>query len=128
MPKRTSFSRPRACEQGAIGFRKIAKKIAEATAFVLLVGEEGARPRQVTEYYEALDRRVKEANFPIVLVLLDGELAPGVAVSAPVALDYHVGSCLGKKPRNGDRRGGGWRWTPRPSVAAYKHPIGAWPP
>jgi hypothetical protein len=30
------------------------------------------------EYYEALDRRVKQHDFPVVLVLLDGQPAPGL--------------------------------------------------
>jgi hypothetical protein len=44
--------------------------------FVLLVGEKGLGPWEVIEYYEALDRRVKQHDFPIVLVLLDGQPAP----------------------------------------------------
>ena len=38
----------------------IAREIAEATAFILLVGEKGISPWQAMEYYEALDRRVKQ--------------------------------------------------------------------
>jgi hypothetical protein len=30
------------------------------------------------EYYEALDRRVKQQDFPVVVVLLDGQPAPGL--------------------------------------------------
>ena len=30
------------------------------------------------EYYEALDRRVKQPDFPVVLVLLEGQPAPGL--------------------------------------------------
>src|SRR5262249_60570751 len=33
---------------------------------------------QVIEYYEALDRRVKDHDFPVVLVLLEGQPAPGL--------------------------------------------------
>jgi hypothetical protein len=51
----------------------------EATAFVLLIGEKGIGPWQIMEYYEALDRRVKEHDdLPVVLVLLDGQQAPGL--------------------------------------------------
>jgi hypothetical protein len=57
---------------------ELAREIAEATAFVLLVGEKGLGPWQVIECYEALDRRVKQHDFPIVLVLLDGQPAPGL--------------------------------------------------
>ena len=58
---------------GGYWLPEIAKEIAEATAFVLLVGEKGLGPWQVLEYYEALDRRVKEPDFPVVFVLLDGQ-------------------------------------------------------
>ena len=56
---------------------------------MLLVGEKKLGPWQVTEYYEALDRRVKEENFPVVLVLLDGQPAPGLPF---------LGSCIGSSP------------------------------
>jgi hypothetical protein len=32
----------------------------------------------VLEYYEALDRRVKSPNFPLVVMLLEGKTAPGL--------------------------------------------------
>ncbi|MGD0151507.1 MAG: SUMF1/EgtB/PvdO family nonheme iron enzyme [Xanthobacteraceae bacterium] len=72
------FFASKSLRAGGYWLPEIAKEIAEATAFVLLVGEKGLGPWQVTEYYEALDRRVKEANFPIVFVLLDGQSAPGL--------------------------------------------------
>jgi hypothetical protein len=56
----------------------LAREIAEATTFVLLVGKSGVGPWQVIEYYEALDRRVKQRDFPVVLVLLDRQQAPGL--------------------------------------------------
>jgi hypothetical protein len=72
------FFASKSLRAGGCWLPELAKEIGEATAFVLLVGEKGLGPWQVTEYYEALDRRVKEANFPIVLVLLDGHSAPGL--------------------------------------------------
>ena len=72
------FFASRSLRAGGYWLPELAKEIAEATAFVLLVGEKGLGPWQVTEYYEALDRRVKEANFPIVFVLLDGQSTPGL--------------------------------------------------
>jgi conflict system STAND superfamily ATPase len=57
---------------------ELARAIEEATAFVLLIGEKGIGPWQVIEHYEALDRRVKENDFPVVLVLLEGQPAPGL--------------------------------------------------
>ena len=72
------FFAPKSLRAGGYWLPEIINEIATATAFVLLVGEKGLGPWQVTEYYEALDRRVKEANFPIVFVLLDGQSAPGL--------------------------------------------------
>ncbi len=59
---------------------------------MLLVGKNGLGPWQVIEYYEALARRVKARaqrakapdqglephELPVVLVLLEGEPAPGL--------------------------------------------------
>src|SRR5262245_22543611 len=56
----------------------LAEEIARAKAFVLLVGEHGLGPWQILEYYEALDRRVSAPDFPLVLVLLAGQSAPGL--------------------------------------------------
>ena len=72
------FFAPKSLRAGGYWLPELGNAIAEATAFVLLVGEKGLGPWQVTEYYEALDRRVKESNFPIVFVLLDGQPAPGL--------------------------------------------------
>jgi hypothetical protein len=64
---------PNSVRAGGFWLPSLANEIAEATAFVLLVGEKGLGPWQVIEYYEALDRRVKEhhkhpeaQDFPIV--------------------------------------------------------------
>ena len=72
------FFAPKSLRAGGYWLPELAKEIAEATAFVLLVGEKKLGPWQVTEYYEALGRRVKEENFPVVLVLLYGQPAPGL--------------------------------------------------
>jgi hypothetical protein len=72
------FFAPTSLRAGGFWLPELAKGIAEATAFVLLVGEKGLGPWQVIEYYEALDRRVKQHDFPVVLVLLDGQPAPGL--------------------------------------------------
>jgi formylglycine-generating enzyme required for sulfatase activity len=72
------FFAPKSLRAGGYWQPELAKEIAEATAFVLLVGENGVGPWQVLEYYEALDRRVKQPDFPVVLVLLKGQPAPGL--------------------------------------------------
>ena len=72
------FFAPTSLRAGGYWLPELAKEIAEATAFVLLVGEKGLGPWQSLEYYEALDRRVKEPNFSVVFILLDGQPAPGL--------------------------------------------------
>jgi WD40 repeat protein len=72
------FFAPKSLRAGGHWLPEVAKEIAEATAFILLVGEKGLGPWQAIEYYEALDRRVKAPDFPVVLVLLDGQPAPGL--------------------------------------------------
>ena len=56
----------------------LAEEIAQATGFVLMVGPNGLGPWQAIEYYEAYGRRVKERDFPIILILLEGQPAPGL--------------------------------------------------
>src|SRR5262249_8369849 len=72
------FFAPKSLRAGGYWLPALAKEIAEATAFVLLVGEKGLSAWQVAEYYEAIDRRVKEQDLAVVLVLLDGQSAPGL--------------------------------------------------
>src|SRR5215813_5700347 len=72
------FFAPKRLRVGGFWLPELAGEIAEATAFVLLVGEKGIGPWQAIEYYEALDRRVKQHDFPVVLLLLDGQAAPGL--------------------------------------------------
>ena len=77
-PDASIFLAPKNLPAGGFWLPELAKEIAEATVFVLLVGPSGLGPWQVTEYYEALDRRVKQQGFPVILVLLDGQSAPGL--------------------------------------------------
>jgi formylglycine-generating enzyme required for sulfatase activity len=72
------FFAPASLRAGGFWLPELAKGIAEANAFVLLIGQKGLGPWQVLEYYEALDRRVKQHDFPVILVLLDGAPAPGL--------------------------------------------------
>src|SRR5262245_38461960 len=72
------FFAPKNLRAGGLWLPELAREIAEATAFILLVGEKGIGAWQQMEYYEALDRRVKQHDFPVVLVLLDGQPAPGL--------------------------------------------------
>jgi formylglycine-generating enzyme required for sulfatase activity len=77
-PAAKIFFAPASLRAGGFWLPELAKSIAEATAFVLMVGEKGLGPWQVMEYYEALDRRVKQHDFPVILVLMDGQSAPGL--------------------------------------------------
>src|SRR5580704_10409887 len=77
-PDAQIFFAPKNLRVGGFWLPELARELTEATAFVLLVGEKGLGPWQVIEYYEALDRRVKQHDFPVVLVLLDGRPAPGL--------------------------------------------------
>jgi hypothetical protein len=61
------FFAPTSVRVGGFWLPELARGIAEATAFVLLVGEKGLGPWQVIEYYEALDRHVKQHQAPVGL-------------------------------------------------------------
>jgi TIR domain-containing protein len=71
------FFAPTHLRAGGFWSKQLANEIAEASAFILLVGEHGIGPWQVLEYDEALDRRAT-SDFPIVLMLLDSKPAPGL--------------------------------------------------
>jgi TIR domain len=77
-PDANIFFALKSLRAGGLWLPELARAIAEATAFVLLIGEKGIGPWQVIEYYEALDRRVKEHDFPLILLLLEGQPAPGL--------------------------------------------------
>jgi TIR domain len=77
------FFAPKSLRAGGLWLPELARAIAEASVFVLLIGEKGIGPWQVIEYYEALDRRVKENDFPVVLVLLAGQPVAYLDTSAP---------------------------------------------
>jgi TIR domain len=63
---------------GGFWSRALAEEIAQPDAFILLVGDKGIGDWQLLEYDEALDRRVKSPKFAVVLVLLEGQTAPGL--------------------------------------------------
>jgi hypothetical protein len=72
------FFAPAHLRAGGFWSRALADEIARADAFVLLVGEKGVGDWQVLEYDEALARRVTSPAFPLILMLLDGQEAPGL--------------------------------------------------
>jgi len=72
-PEATFFCSPTGLRAGTYWLPQLADAIAQATIFVLLIGDKGLGPWQVDEYYEARDRRI-----PVVLLLLEGQPAPGL--------------------------------------------------
>jgi len=72
------FFAPSSLRAGGFWSRALAEEIAQADAFILLAGERGVGNWQVLEYDEALDKRVKFPDFPVILVLLEGQTAPGL--------------------------------------------------
>ena len=72
------FFAPSSLRAGGFWSKALAEEIAQADAFILLVGERGVGNWQVLEYDEALDKRVKFPDFPVILVLLEGQTAPGL--------------------------------------------------
>ena len=74
------FFAPTHMRAGGSWSAQLAQEIAEANAFILLIGEAGIGKWQVPEYDEALDKWVKSpTEFPLILVLLEGQTAPGLA-------------------------------------------------
>jgi hypothetical protein len=104
---------------GGFWLPELTKEIAEATAFVLLVGEKGLGPWQVIEYYEALDQRVRAPDFPVILVLPDGQPAPGLPflkqlhwiVTSDPASEQTIARLIEAAAGGGSRPGELWRYT-----------------
>ena len=72
------FFAPTHMRAGGSWSAQLAQEIADATAFILLIGQAGVG-WQVPEYDEAL-RQVGEVagRFPLVVILLEGQTAPGL--------------------------------------------------
>jgi hypothetical protein len=60
---------------------KLAAALAEADAFILLIGPAGIGPWQEVEYFSAFDRHVNDKRFPLVPVIAGGAEAPGLVIS-----------------------------------------------
>jgi hypothetical protein len=118
-PASRVFFSPLHNRAGGFWTAQLAEEIADATAFILLVGEAGLGPWQVLEYYEALDRRAHSQNFPLILVLLEGRTAPGLAflrtlhwiISRDPASDDVVGRLFDAASGGGTNPGELWRYT-----------------
>jgi hypothetical protein len=113
------FFAPKSLRAGGYWLPELAKQVADATAFVLLVAQNKLGPWQVMEYYEALDRRVKEPTFPLVLVLLQDQPAPGLpflrqlhwVVTPEPSSEETLGRLIDATAGGGSRPGELWRHT-----------------
>jgi len=113
------FFAPRTLRAGGYWLPTLSDEIAQASAFVLLVGENGLGPWQILEYYEALDKRTKSPDFPLVLVLLEGQPAPGLPflrqlhwiVTADPASEESLARLADATAGAGTRPGELWRYT-----------------
>ena len=78
-PAGAVFFAPSNLRAGGAWTAQLANAVAQATAFILLIGEAGVGKWQAPEYYEALDRWAKgDPPFPLIVVLLEGQTAPGL--------------------------------------------------
>ena len=118
-PDAQIFFAAKSLRAGSYWLPTLAERIADATAFALIVGENGLGPWQVMEYYEALDRRVKAPDFPVVLVLLEGQAAPGLAflrqlhwiMSSDLGSEQTAARLIDAGAGGGSRPGELWRYT-----------------
>jgi formylglycine-generating enzyme required for sulfatase activity len=81
-PSSRVFFAPTHLRAGRSWSGQLADEIAQADAFILLIGERGIGDWQELEYDEALDKwttwRSKSPDFPLIVVLLEGQTAPGL--------------------------------------------------
>ena len=113
------FFAPSSLRAGGFWSRTLAEEIAQADVFILLVGDKGVGDWQVLEYDEALDRRVKSPDFPVILVLLEGQAAPGLAflrrlhwiVTPDPSSEKDVARLFDAAAGSGTRLGELWRYT-----------------
>ncbi|HMK69031.1 MAG TPA: toll/interleukin-1 receptor domain-containing protein, partial [Stellaceae bacterium] len=118
-PQAQVFFSSKSLRAGGFWMPELAREIAESTAFVLLIGKGGLGPWQGIEYYEAFDRRVKDPGYPVVLVLLEGETAPGLPflrqlhwiVSADPTAEHDLAQLFEASSGGGGRPKELWRHT-----------------
>src|SRR5262249_50403617 len=98
----------------------LAQSIAEADVFVLLVTDKGVGRWQEVEYEAAFDRHVNSSDFPVVLILMEGQPAPRLAflkqlhwiVTPDPASEKDVARLIGAVTSGGDAKASErWRYT-----------------
>src|SRR5580693_9767262 len=78
-PSSRVFFAPTHLRAGGSWTAQLAQEIADADAFILLIGEAGIGNWQIPEYHEAHDRWVNtRGQFTLIVVLLEGNSAPGL--------------------------------------------------
>jgi formylglycine-generating enzyme required for sulfatase activity len=113
------FFAPTHLRAGGSWTAQLAQEIAEANAFILLIGSAGIGNWQIPEYDEALDRWVKSGRtFPLIVVLLEGQSAPGLSflrqlhwiVTPDPASENAVGRIFDGAAGGGSNPGELWRY------------------
>ena len=113
------FFAPSSLRAGGFWSNALAEEIAQADAFILLVGERGVGNWQVLEYDEALDKRASSPDFPVILVLLEGQTAPGLPflrrlhwiITSDPSSEKDMGRLLDAAAGGSTRPGELWRYT-----------------
>src|SRR5215831_6531560 len=117
------FFAPTHMRAGRSWSRQLADEIAQADAFVLVIGERGIGDWQELEYDEALDKwttsQKKSPDFPLIVVLLEGQTAPGLQflrrmhwiVTRDPASEKDVGRIFGAVAGQGTDVSELWRYT-----------------
>src|ERR1700730_564498 len=113
------FFAPTHMRAGGLWSAQLAQKIADATAFILLIGKEVGR-WQVLEYDEALDKWAKSpSGFPLIVILLEGQTAPGLPflrrlhslITPDPASEKAIGRLFDAASSGGSSRSDLWRYT-----------------
>jgi hypothetical protein len=114
------FFAPESLRAGRRWAPALAEAIAEANAFVLLVTDRGIGHWQEIECDAAFDRHVSSPDFPVVLMLLEGQPAPRLSflkqlhwiVTPDPASEKDVGRLIDAVTSGEDAKPGGrWRYT-----------------
>lgn len=118
---------PKSLQGGNYWLPELATEIAEATAFLLFIGRHGVGPWQEIEYHDAFDKRSGSPDFPLILVLQQGQAAPGLPFLRQlhwiVSADPTSGRTITRSRRLLNSRA---RISPN-SYSAIRLPIVAWP-
>jgi formylglycine-generating enzyme required for sulfatase activity len=117
------FFAPTHLRAGRSWSRQLADEIAQADAFILLIGEKGIGDWQELEYDEALDKwttsRTKSRDFPLIVALLEGQTAPGLQflrrmhwiVTRDPTSEKDIGRIFDAVAGRGTNPGELWRYT-----------------